>query len=60
MGEGIELGKVEKALTSSSVFESDTRSAGCAYGGGTVSAVAGGSYCNQADLPTDYRNTSIT
>ena len=39
MGEGIELiGKVEEAWVQSSVFGSDTKSVGCAYGGGTVGA----------------------
>ena len=40
MGEGIEfIGKVEEAWIPSSVFGSDTRSAGCADGGSTVGAV---------------------
>ena len=45
MGKGIEfLGKVKEAWVPSSVFGSDarSRSAGCAYGGGTVGAVVGG------------------
>ena len=43
MGKGIEfIGKVEEAWIPCSVFGSDSRSAGCAYGGGTVGAVAGG------------------
>ena len=40
MGKGIEvIGKVEEAWIPSSVFGSDTRSAGCADGGSTVGAV---------------------
>ena len=40
MGEGIEvIGKVEEAWIPSSVFGSDTRSAGCADGSGTVGAI---------------------
>ena len=42
MSMGIEfIGKVKEALIPSSVFGSDTRSAGCADGGGTVGAVIG-------------------
>ena len=42
MGKGIEfIGKVEEAWIPSSVFGSDTRSAGCAHGGGTVGAIIG-------------------
>tara|TARA_A100001015_G_C14944934_1_gene694238 strand:+ start:1031 stop:1219 length:189 start_codon:yes stop_codon:yes gene_type:complete len=41
MGKGIIfIGKAEEALIP--VFGSDTRSAGCAYGGGNVGAVVGG------------------
>ena len=41
MGKGIKfIGKAEEALIP--VFGSDTRSVGCAYGGGTVGATAGG------------------
>ena len=48
MGEGIEvMRKVEEDWIQSSVFGSDTRSAGCAYGGGTVGAVVGG--CRHED-----------
>ena len=43
MRKGIELiGKGDEAWVPSSVFGSDARSAGCAYGGGTVGAVVGG------------------
>ena len=43
MGESKEfIGKVKESWIPSSVFGSDTRSAGCAYGGGTVSAVSCG------------------
>ena len=43
MGKGIEfVGEVKEAWVPSSVFGSDARSAGCAYGGGTVGAVVGG------------------
>ncbi len=48
MGEGIEfIGKIEEAWVPSSVFESDTGSVGCAYGGGTVGAEVGG--CRHED-----------
>ena len=41
MGKGIKfIGKAEGALIP--VFGSDTRSVGCAYGGGNVGAVVGG------------------
>ena len=37
VGKGIEfIGEVEEAWIPSSVFGSDTRSVGCAYGGGTT------------------------
>ena len=43
MGESKEvIGKVKEAWIQSSVFGSDARSAGCPYGGGTLSADAGG------------------
>ena len=43
MGKGIELvGEVKEAWVPSSVFGSDTRSAGCADGSGTVGAIVGG------------------
>ena len=40
MGKGIEfIGEVEESWIPSSVFGSDTRTVGCADGGGTVGAV---------------------
>ena len=40
MGKGIEfIGEVEESWIRSSVFGSDTRTVGCADGGGTVGAV---------------------
>ena len=36
------MGKADEAWIPSSVFGSDTRSAGCPYGGGTVGADVGG------------------